>query len=112
MTITQGRLHNFSCEVRGTIPQATIHWYLGEELQQTDDSTTSGGENELINTTGSWSIKPIKHHDKELKCTASTPQLRDPPPAIQIKLYDKHTCTIQPISTVQSTAVKGSGHYW
>ena len=96
VTITQGRLHNFSCEVRGTIPQATIHWYLGEELQQTDDSTTtSGGENELINTTISyWSTKPIKrHHDKELKCTVSTPQLKDPPPTIQVKLHGKHTCT-------------------
>ena len=113
VTITQGHLHNFSCEVQGTIPQATIHWYLGEELQPTNDSTTttSGGENELINTTSYWSIKPIKrHHDMELKCTASTPQLRDPTPAIQIKLHGKHTCTT--ISTAQSTSVKGSGHYW
>ncbi|XP_033641502.1 uncharacterized protein LOC117301582 [Asterias rubens] len=106
VTITQGHLHNFSCEMQGTIPQATIRWYLGEELQQTDDSTTtSGGENVLINTTSYWSIEPItRHHDMELKCTASTPQLRDPPPAIQLKLHVKTLAPECDVKEITSTS--------
>ncbi|XP_071806639.1 uncharacterized protein [Asterias amurensis] len=106
VTIKQGHLHIFSCEVRGTIPQAIIRWYLGGVLQETDDSTTtSGGENELIDTTGYWSIKPIKrHHDMELKCTASTLQLKDPPPTIQVKLHVKTMAPECDIKKISSTS--------
>ncbi|XP_022104127.1 uncharacterized protein LOC110986518 isoform X2 [Acanthaster planci] len=84
--VDEGITYAFTCVVQVTRPAATIEWFLDGVLQDTV-SPTDGQVDELVNTTGNWSLTPAKeNHGQEVRCTASTPESEEPFPGRTVSL--------------------------
>ncbi|XP_022111385.1 tyrosine-protein kinase receptor TYRO3-like isoform X2 [Acanthaster planci] len=79
-SVDQAKQHKIQCLVQGTRPAATIEWYLDSVKQSgTSSDSQPPGQNELIDTTGTWTFTPIRaDHNKEVRCEASTPESQRP----------------------------------
>ena len=83
-TIDEGTEHTFTCLVQGTRPAASIKWFLNGEMQYTGTvAPPSVDDNELYDTTGSWSFTPSRdNHRQEILCQASTAESQVPLPNV------------------------------
>ncbi|XP_022108631.1 hemicentin-1-like [Acanthaster planci] len=86
--VNQGETFNFTCEVLGTRPAASLDWYLnGVRQLATNQTTTLDDATELFDTMGVWTFIPGRaDHKQEVKCEGTTAESQVPFPAAVVTL--------------------------
>ena len=111
-TIDEGTEHTFTCLVQGTRPAASIKWFLNGEMQYTGTvAPPSVDDNELYDTTGSWSFTPSRdNHRQEILCQASTTESQTPLPNVTaiLNVNGMYILLLKPLHTIGKVSVNAS----